>query len=165
MFKFIHQSVEDKVIEFREVHRRISYVTPTSYLELLSMYKNILSQKRTENDTARNRLTKGLEVLAQAAIEVDNMQKKLEEDQPILERTQVEVEQKKKDIAEQTIVAEKTSAVVNVEAEKAAKQEAEVKEVKDNADATLGKALPALDAAVAKVKKIQVNDFYELKQV
>jgi len=42
MFKTIHQSVEEKVIEFREVYRRISYVTPTSYLELLSMYKKVL---------------------------------------------------------------------------------------------------------------------------
>jgi dynein heavy chain len=87
MFREIHQSVEETVIEFREVHRRISYVTPTSYLELLSMYKKILTTKRKENDFARNRLSKGLEVLAQAAVEVDNMQRKLEEDQPILERT------------------------------------------------------------------------------
>lgn len=87
MFKVIHQSVEDKVIEFREVFRRISYVTPTSYLELLSMYKKILHEKRTENSFARNRLIKGLEVLKDAAIEVDRMQKQLEEDQPVLERT------------------------------------------------------------------------------
>jgi dynein heavy chain len=80
MFKVIHQSVEEKVIEFRDVFRRISYVTPTSYLELLSMYKKILHEKRTENSFARNRLIKGLEVLKDAAIEVDRMQKQLEED-------------------------------------------------------------------------------------
>lgn len=78
MFKIIHQSVEDKVIEFRDVHRRISYVTPTSYLELLSMYSKILGEKRKENQFARDRLTKGLTVLKDAAIEVDNMQKQLE---------------------------------------------------------------------------------------
>ena len=44
MFKTIHQSVEEKVVEFREVYRRISYVTPTSYLELLSMYKKVLQE-------------------------------------------------------------------------------------------------------------------------
>jgi len=42
MFKIMHQSVEVKVDEFREQFRRISYVTPTSYLELLSTYKKIL---------------------------------------------------------------------------------------------------------------------------
>lgn len=73
MFKIIHQSVEQKVIDFKDEFRRISYVTPTSFLELLSMYKKVLTDKRQENDFARNRLTKGLEVLKQAAIEVDQM--------------------------------------------------------------------------------------------
>ena len=66
MFKIIHQSVEEKVKKFAEEFRRISYVTPTSFLELLSMYKNILLEKRGENDFARMRLSKGLDVLASA---------------------------------------------------------------------------------------------------
>ena len=71
MFKVIHQSVEQKVIDFKDEFRRISYVTPTSFLELLSMYKKVLADKRKENDFARNRLSKGLEVLKDAAVEVD----------------------------------------------------------------------------------------------
>jgi len=63
MFKIIHQSVEVKVKEFANEFRRINYVTPTSFLELLSMYKKILNEKRSENDFARMRLTKGLDVL------------------------------------------------------------------------------------------------------
>ncbi len=50
-------------------------MTPTSFLELLSMYKKILNEKRSENDFARMRLSRGLDVLKQAAIEVDAMQK------------------------------------------------------------------------------------------
>lgn len=38
-------------------------------------------------------------------------------------------------------------------------------EIKSGADADLAVALPALDAAVKKVKEINVNDFYELKSV
>lgn len=37
--------------------------------------------------------------------------------------------------------------------------------VKGDADAKLGEALPALASAVAKVKSINVNDFYEMKVV
>ena len=68
MFKDIHQSVEAKVVEFRDVYRRISYVTPTSYLELLSMYKKVLTAERADNSKARNRLVRGLEVLKEAEI-------------------------------------------------------------------------------------------------
>jgi dynein heavy chain, axonemal len=64
MFKIIHQSVEVKVKQFADEFRRVNYVTPTSFLELLSMYKKILKEKRDENTFAINRLTKGLDVLA-----------------------------------------------------------------------------------------------------
>lgn len=55
--------------------------------------------------------------------------------------------------------------MVSAEEEIATRQEAEVKAVKDGADEKLGEALPALDAAIEKVKKIQVKDFYDMKVV
>jgi len=48
MFKCIHQSVEVKSGEFLEQLSRRNYVTPTSFLELLAMYKSILVQKRID---------------------------------------------------------------------------------------------------------------------
>jgi len=60
MFKDIHQSVEKKSAEFLEQLRRRNYVTPTSFLELLSMYKTILFDKRKEVEFSKNRLLKGL---------------------------------------------------------------------------------------------------------
>lgn len=121
MFKVIHQSVEDKVVRFRDEFRRISYVTPTSFLELLSMYKKVLSDKRKENDFAINRLSKGLTVLKEAAVEVDAMNKKLQDDKPVLEKTLVEVDETKVVIAEETVKAEEVKAVVVVEEAEASK--------------------------------------------
>ena len=165
MFKIIHQSVEEKVDEFREVFRRISYVTPTSYLELLSMYKKILKEQRDQNSTARNRLVRGLEVLKIADTEIEKMSIQLEKDQPILEKTQIQVEETQKDIAIKTEIALEKETVVEAETAIANKQASEVKAVKDNADEKLSVALPALDAAIAQVKKIQVKDFYDMKVV
>ena len=48
MFKNIHKSVEKYSIKFYNELKRNNYVTPTSYLELLSLYKVILQQKRVE---------------------------------------------------------------------------------------------------------------------
>jgi dynein heavy chain len=42
MFKVIHQSVEHESREFMEVLNRSNHVTPTSFLEQLNMYKDIL---------------------------------------------------------------------------------------------------------------------------
>lgn len=48
MFKNIHKSVEKISITYLEELRRHNYVTPTSYLELLNIYRQILSEKRKE---------------------------------------------------------------------------------------------------------------------
>jgi dynein heavy chain, axonemal len=132
--------------------RRINYVTPTSYLELLSMYKKILKSQRQTVGKGILRLSKGLEVLKTAAIEVDKLSRQLEANAPILAKTQIEVESTKKVIAEKTVKAEAVKSVVVVEEEEASKQAAEVKAIKDNADAELGTALPELAIAVKKVE-------------
>ena len=50
----VHQSVEEKTKEFWDSLRRRNYVTPTSYLELLSTFKTVLEQKRVEVSGTRN---------------------------------------------------------------------------------------------------------------
>jgi dynein heavy chain len=74
MFKIIHQSVEKMRERFYDEMRRITYVTPTSYLELLSTYKKTLIERRKKVGDARRRLERGLNVLAGAAIEVAKLQ-------------------------------------------------------------------------------------------
>lgn len=69
-FKCIHQSVEVKSQQFLETLRRKNYVTPTSYLELLNLYKSILLERRKFFNDAKTRLERGLNVLYDAAIEV-----------------------------------------------------------------------------------------------
>jgi dynein heavy chain len=75
MFKIIHQSVEKMRERFLDEARRITYVTPTSYLELLSTYKKTLTERKKNVGDAKNRLQKGLTVLAEASVEVALLQK------------------------------------------------------------------------------------------
>lgn len=56
MVKHIHQSVAKESLEFLSALRRYNYVTPTSYLEVLSTYRNVLTMKRLEVGTLKNRL-------------------------------------------------------------------------------------------------------------
>jgi len=57
-FKFIHQSVERTSIEYKEVLQRKNYVTPTSFLEQLNMYRTILVEKQKANKTLDFSLSK-----------------------------------------------------------------------------------------------------------
>ena len=46
VFKIIHQSVERITDIYLDEMRRINYVTPTSFLELLSAYKKVLKARK-----------------------------------------------------------------------------------------------------------------------
>lgn len=48
MFKYMHKFVEKLSAQYKAELRRINYVTPTSYLELLSLYISIVTEKRSE---------------------------------------------------------------------------------------------------------------------
>jgi dynein heavy chain len=73
MFKYMHKSVERTSNDYRNELRRINYVTPTSYLEVLSLYKRIVEEKRRELKNQTMRLKNGLDKLNAANKSVDEM--------------------------------------------------------------------------------------------
>lgn len=85
-FKCIHKSVEQQSVKFKAELSRNNYVTPTSYLELLSMYKIILKEKLEESKFSICRLQNGLDKLSDANIAVEEMQIMLTKKQPELEQ-------------------------------------------------------------------------------
>jgi len=70
----MHKSVEKISIQYKNELRRINYVTPTSYLELLTMFKQVMKEKYQELLNSIDRLKKGLDRLIGANIEVERMQ-------------------------------------------------------------------------------------------
>lgn len=69
----MHKSVEKISIQYKNELRRINFVTPTSYLELLTMFKQVMFEKRTELKNSIMRLKTGLDRLIQANIEVEKI--------------------------------------------------------------------------------------------
>lgn len=57
----IHQSVVEKSKQFKAELSRHNYVTPTSYLELLSTFAKLVRIKASELSTQRNRTKSGLD--------------------------------------------------------------------------------------------------------
>jgi dynein heavy chain len=74
--------------EFESSLRRVNYVTPTSYLELITSFKTCLEMKRSEVLTAKRRYEVGLDKLGQATLAVNTMQVELEAMQPNLRQSQ-----------------------------------------------------------------------------
>ena len=73
-FKHMHQSIEKASSDFLLKLRRRFYVTPTSYLELLSTYNRVLTSKRVEVGTLRDRLKIGVDKLLSTEKAVNELQ-------------------------------------------------------------------------------------------
>ena len=142
--------------------RRYNYVTPTSYLELLSTFKTLLKFKRDQVLTAKKRLVIGLEKLATTEVEVDALKKHLEEMQPVLIQTSADVTKMMEEIEVDKASADETRAVVMKEEEIASVKAEQCQQIKDSAEKDLAEALPALDAAVAVLRNLKLSDISEV---
>ncbi|KAH9163072.1 hypothetical protein LEN26_000647, partial [Aphanomyces euteiches] len=165
VIKSIHQSVEVKSKEYFSILRRYFYVTPTSYLELLSTFKNVLVSKREEVNTMKFRLQNGVDKLSETKVIVATMQNDLVELQPVLAATQIEVEQMMVQITKDRADADVTKAIVEKEEANASVKARATKEIADSAQRDLDEALPALDAAVACLNKLKKSDIDEVKSL
>jgi dynein heavy chain len=86
MCKNIHKSVEKISEGFLTELRRHNYVTPTSYLELLTMFRQIMQLKKKEVENSIKRLQSGLNKLIEANTQVEEMRIVLKDMQPELEK-------------------------------------------------------------------------------
>ncbi|XXQ30104.1 AAA+ ATPase domain-containing protein [Plasmodiophora brassicae] len=163
MFVAIHQSVERNSIAYAELLRRHNYVTPTSYLEVLSTFKRILAIKRKEVGGLRDKLQNGVDKLEQSAEAVAKLQVELVNKQPILIKTQEEVETMMKQISVDKKDADATREVVSKQEADAQTKAAECKAIKDDAQKDLDLALPALEEAVSCLKLLKKSDLDEVK--
>ena len=163
MFSKIHLTVQAKSKEFYERLRRRVYVTPTSYLELLSSFKSLLNMKREENNLKRKRLQIGLDKLASTKDVVSTLQQSWRR-MPKLVVKAKEVGEMMVDITAQKAEAEKIKAAVEIDEAKASKMAEETQAIADSAQADLDEALPALAAATKCLDALSPADITEIKQ-
>ncbi|KAL1510265.1 hypothetical protein AB1Y20_006588 [Prymnesium parvum] len=163
MCKKMHVSVRDKSTQYAEEMRRYNYVTPTSFLELINMIKMVLSKRQTSLTEKRSRLTVGLDKLNSTKQIVSTLKQQLAEQQPILEATAIQVKEQQIQIAADQEEAKVVKAEAETSAAAANAKAAECKEIKDTAEAGLAEALPALDAAVKCLSKLDKSQIVEVK--
>jgi dynein heavy chain len=159
----MHSSVRDLSERFLSEARRHFYVTPTSYLELISSYKDLLSKKQKEVATVRKRYEIGLEKLIATEESVAGMQEELIALQPQLIKAGEETEAAMIVIAAETVEADKVKEVVAKEEAIASAEAAKVKEIKDECEGDLAEAIPMLNAAVQALDTLTKNDITEVK--
>ncbi len=158
MCVYIHTAVSQTCDRMYQEIKRRYYTTPTSYLELINLFIQMLDKKRGEYESVRDKLSKGLEQLKKTNEVVSEMQKKLELLQPELERKATDTEKLLDQIR-------KDQVTVDIEKKACLEEEAEVKNQTNEieilaaeAKRDLDEALPALDTSVKALNSLNKND-------
>ena len=142
---------------------RYYYVTPTSYLELISTFKGLLSKSADKVTEMIDRYDNGLKKINETQEQVDVMQTELIELQPKLKDATIATDKLLVQIEADTVEANKIKAVVTKDEQVCQGQAEEANDIKASCEADLAEAMPALDAAVKALNSLKAADFDELK--
>eukprot|EP00116_Pleurobrachia_bachei_P000103 sb/3460365/ len=149
---------------FKELFRH-NYVTPTSYLELIGSFKNLIKKKQDEIMKNKTRYEIGLEKLQFASEQVGAMQIELRELQPQLVITAEENEKMMVHIEKESVEVEKMSKLVRADEEVASAKAKEATALKEECENDLAEAIPALEAALAALDTLKPQDVTIVKSM
>eukprot|EP00439_Symbiodinium_sp_Y106_P064710 s2832_g10.t1 len=173
--QYMHSTSKDAAEDFFESLRRRTYMTPTSYLELIGLFTDLVGKKpgpcaaalpfsvRGELTTKLERYTIGSKTLNETKSVVDDLKASLAKMQPT-------IEQAKKDTAElmvkvqadQAIAKEKSEACA-VDEKAASEAAAEANGIKADCQKDLDEALPEYYAAIKSLDSLDKKDIQEVK--
>ncbi|KAH8057324.1 dynein light chain binding protein [Aureococcus anophagefferens] len=163
MCMYFHQQSNALAAEFLASTGRITYVTPTSYLELIVAFKGALGLQRDKVSGQRDRYKNGLGQLANAEKNVATMQQELTDLQPVLKQSQKDTDALMEEIEEKLPGVREQEEKVGAEAAVAQKEADEVQIQVDSVQADLDEALPALESAIQALNTIKPSDINEVK--
>lgn len=143
--------------------RRHNYVTPTSFLEQLNLFRTFLGKKRVNQFKSIERLKNGLDKLNAANEAVEEMGVQLKEMQPILEKTQAETIKTMENLKVDKEEANKQQNIVSKEEEIANKQAKEANELAEIAEAAVKEANEALNETLKLVAKLKKDHIQEIR--
>ncbi|OON19288.1 ATPase family protein, partial [Opisthorchis viverrini] len=161
--KYFHTSTRDLSVRYLLELERHNYVTPTSYLELITTFMTLLEKKRTEVLLQKSRYEVGLEKLSSAAEEIAVMSQELQSLQPKLLQASKEVDAVMVVVEQQSAEATKQEKVVRVDEAIAGEQARAAEAIKEECDADLAEAIPILEIALKALETLTPADITIVK--
>ncbi|XP_069805044.1 dynein axonemal heavy chain 2 isoform X1 [Dendropsophus ebraccatus] len=163
IFVTMHRSVADYSHKMKQELKRQNYITPTSYLEVVSRYKRLLNEKRTELGEKATKLKNGLFKIDETREKVEKMSEQLAIARSKVAEFQKQCEEYLVIIVQQRREADEQQKTVTAHSEKIAAEEIKCKALADNAQKDLEEALPALEEAMRALETLNKKDLTEIK--
>lgn len=159
----MHRTVENETANFFNELKRFNYTTPTSYLELIKLYIDILKKQRVSISSNEKRYRIGLTKLKETEEIVAKLEISLTEMQPVLEEAAKNTAALLISVTADQKAADEQQAVVESDVNAANKVAADVKVIKDDCQADLDEAMPAYESAVKALKTLDKKSVQEMK--
>lgn len=163
-FRYIHKLVESESELFSLKLRRHYYLTPTSYLELITLYHKILLIKREEVNRGITRLKTGLQVLQKTEEEVSKMEINIKIKAPQLEEARDNTNKLIKSVNEEKQKADVTANEASSKKKIADNIKNECDIMLAEANSELAACKPMIEKAIKSVKKVKKDDLEEIKR-
>ncbi|CAE8734034.1 unnamed protein product [Polarella glacialis] len=161
--QFMHSSSRQAAEDFYNSVRRRTYMTPTSYLELIGLFIDLVGKKRGELTVKLERYTIGSKTLIETKTVVDDLKASLSKMQPVIvQATKETAELMVKVEADQIVAKEKSEACAVDEAEATAAAK-EANEISTDCKKDLDEALPEYYSAVKSLEALDKKDIQEVK--
>lgn len=159
----VHTSVSQASKQYFIQEKRYNYTTPKSFLELISLYKTLLSTRR--NDMAMNikRLEIGLETLIRTNNDVNKLQEFLKEKKKEVENKKLAAEILLEEMGRQRQEAETQQILADNEKSKADEMAEQAKLLESQAAGDLAIAKPVMDAAHEAIDCLDKASMTELR--
>ncbi|XP_037937177.1 dynein heavy chain 6, axonemal [Teleopsis dalmanni] len=160
---FMHMTVEEASKQYYKEMKRHYYTTPSSYLELLKLYQNLLKTKTEEIIAKRKRISNGLNKLLETNEVIVVMQRELEVMVPLLDEQSASMKVLLDRLDVDNKAADKVKHAVMQDEAVAKEKSEQCKVISDDASKDLEIAMPALREAEAALNSISKADINELK--
>jgi dynein heavy chain, axonemal len=159
----MHRSVETESANYFAALKRYNYTTPTSYLELVRLYIDVLKKQQQKISQDERRYRVGLEKIQETEEIVAKLETQLTEMQPVLQRAAADTATLLTEVTADQKAADEQAKIVEVDVTEANKVAKEVQKIKDECQADLDEAMPAYESAVRALATLDKKSVQEMK--
>ncbi|XP_047455882.1 dynein axonemal heavy chain 11 [Mugil cephalus] len=160
---YVHTSVNQASEKYRRNEKRYNYTTPKSFLQQITLYRNLLESSRAQLRHKMNRLDSGLQKLQTTAAQVEDLKAKLASQEAELTFKNQNIEALITKIGLQTEKVSDKREAADAEAQKVAIIQTEIAVKQKDCESDLAKAEPSLTAATAALDTLNKVNLTELK--
>lgn len=159
----VHLSVGESSVAYQQKYRRFNFVTPKSYLDYINTYNRLLDEQRELNGKMCTRLESGLSKLEESSKQLDVLNAQLAE-QNIAVKDKTEACNKLLEvITANTKEAEEKKVLADKKAIELEGQNVQIAKDKEEAEAALAEALPALEEARSALANLSASEITEIR--